>query len=205
MRIRHFCGFNHLLVGGILAAVTDVVFDRSAEQEGFLKHDSHCIAERFRAQIPDIDPVDPDRSGRDIKETHQQRGNGGFSASGGTDERDFLPGFHIQRKLAQNPFCGFVAELHFVKFQSALRIFQRARVLRLFDLRHRIQQFADTLHRDHPGADHVRHTAQGTDRTGEHSKIGIIGDQLPDRHLSGSDIQRSKPEEQHDPGNIDHF
>ena len=88
--IGQLCGGNALLIGGIQAAVADVLHDRAGEQVGILQNDAQRAAQVVLFDLADVDAIIPDLAVCDIVEAVDQVGDGRFAGTGGADKGDLL-------------------------------------------------------------------------------------------------------------------
>ena len=76
----------HLLVGGVRAAVGDVVPDGGGEQEGVFEDHPDAAAQIVEAQVGHVHPVERDGAGVDVVEAGQEQGHGGLARSRRPDQ-----------------------------------------------------------------------------------------------------------------------
>src|SRR5579864_3278557 len=89
-------GGHDLLAGGPGPPVGDVVRDRSAEEPGVLKHHAEDAAYLVPGQVASVDPLDPDGSGVDLVEAHQEIDDSGLAGPGRAHYGDGLSGRDLQ-------------------------------------------------------------------------------------------------------------
>ncbi len=85
-------GRDDLLLGGVLAAVGDVLADRAAEQPGVLQHHAEGPAQVVAGHLAGVDAVDGDAPAVDLVEAHQQVDERRLAGAGRADDRDRLAG-----------------------------------------------------------------------------------------------------------------
>ena len=87
------CGLPDGFAGGRLEpSVGDVRGNRVVEEHDLLAHDSDLAAQRRESELPDIDPVETNRSGQGVEEPGQEVGKGRLPGPGGPDQGQGLPG-----------------------------------------------------------------------------------------------------------------
>ena len=84
-------GGDALLIGGVQAAVADVLHDGAGEQVGVLQHDAQRAAQVCFFDLVDVDAVIADLAVRNIIKAVEQIGDGGLSRIGGPYKGDLLP------------------------------------------------------------------------------------------------------------------
>ena len=87
-----FGGGDNLPLGGVRAAVGDVVPDGGRAQPGVLEDHPVALPERLAGKMTDIMAVDRDRTLPDVVEPHQQVNERRLAAAGRADNRDPLAG-----------------------------------------------------------------------------------------------------------------
>ena len=75
---------EHALPNHLRESVRDVLLDGVAEQEVLLRDHADAPAEHGERDLPHIDPVHEERSGRDLEEPRDQIEERGLSAAGGS-------------------------------------------------------------------------------------------------------------------------
>ena len=113
-------GFDDLFVGGVEAAVADVLHDGAAEQVGILQDHGDVLSQHVALDVLDVDAVDGDRAGINVIEAVEQVGNGGLACAGGADEGDLLAGLCVQGDVLQHGLLGHIAEGDVVEDDVAL-------------------------------------------------------------------------------------
>ena len=91
MGIGHLGRPDHLLVGGVLLGVPDVVKDSSGKQKILLQHHSDLAVELFQHNISDVHPVYQYGAVVHLVQVHEQIDHGGLSRAGGPYQTDHLP------------------------------------------------------------------------------------------------------------------
>ncbi len=91
-------GCDDLFVGGVRAAVADVLHDGAVEQPGILQHHAEHAAQVVARELLDVVPVHQDGAAVDIVEAHQQLDHGGLAGAGRADDGDLLPGFGVEAR-----------------------------------------------------------------------------------------------------------
>ena len=100
----------HVLVRGVQPSVTYVVRYGSRKQVGILDDHGKGTAQIVLFNGPYVNAVIGYASLLYFVETVHQIDNGGLSCSGGTYERDFLPGFGVEAYAVQDGFFRRVSE-----------------------------------------------------------------------------------------------
>jgi len=106
-------------VGGIPAAVANVVADGIVEQHGVLRHHADRGAQRGLRDVADILAIDQDPAARDVIETKHQARDGRFAGAGRSDDRDRLAGRHLETETFEDRTLGIVGEPHILETQIA--------------------------------------------------------------------------------------
>ena len=115
MGVGDLGGLHALLIGGVQAAIADVLHDGAGEQVGVLQHDAQGAAQVVLADVAHVDAVVGDGAGLDIVKPVDEIGNGGFSRAGGADEGDLLAGLGVQGQVPQHRLFRHIGKVHMVK------------------------------------------------------------------------------------------
>ena len=111
------CGGDYLLFRGVRAAHRDVFAHRAAPQPGILQHHAEAGAELRTGHAPRFRAAEQDLSALNIIEAHDQVDQRRFAAAGRADDRDALPAFNFQRKIADQLAFGRVGEIDVPEFE----------------------------------------------------------------------------------------
>ena len=103
---------DDLFIGGVEAAVTDVVRHRAGKEEGILEHDAEGAAEIGLFDLVDVDAVVADFAVLNIVKAVDQVGNGGFPRPGGADKGHLLTGLGVEGNIVKHRLFRGVAEIH---------------------------------------------------------------------------------------------
>ena len=106
----HLGGLLHLFVGGVQAAVADVLPDGAGEQVGVLEDHGDVLPEEVPGNPLDGHAVDGDGAALDIVEPGQKIGHRGLTRAGGADEGDLLAGLGVEGDVVEDRAVRRVAE-----------------------------------------------------------------------------------------------
>ena len=181
--------------GGV-DAESDVIIDGVVEEHGFLADDAHEGAQVPREEAAYIRTVDGDPSFLRVVEPRYEIREGCLTAAGLTNERDGLAFRDREADVLQYLAIRLVAEGEVVDLNTLVED-HRFRMLRLEDVRLRIQYRVDTLERRHTPADAVGgfgKVLRGVDDRVEDDEVvderrGIY------RRVIGEDEQSTEPED----------
>ena len=95
-------GIVNLLVGGVIDAEGEVFAQGLAEQESVLRHVTHRPPQRFERPFPNRTAIDQQRSRRRVPEPRDQRGQRGFPAPRGADDREDRTRRNMQGNILQD-------------------------------------------------------------------------------------------------------
>ena len=112
VRIDQTRGLDAFLIGGVQAAVTDVVHHGAGEQVHVLQHDAQRPAQVRLLDAGHGDAVVQDLAVLDVVEPVDEVGHGGLAGTGGADERDLLAGLGEPGDVVQHRLVRVVAESH---------------------------------------------------------------------------------------------
>ena len=93
-----FVGIGHqrcrrnILIGGIGASKSDVLTDRSLEQQRVLQHEAHLIAQRLQSVVADVFAINQNSAAGWIKKPGDEAHESGFAGTGRTDDGHRFPG-----------------------------------------------------------------------------------------------------------------
>ena len=148
MGVGFFGGGDNLLLGGVRAAVGDVVPDGGRAQPGVLEDHAVALPERLAGKMTDIMAVDRDRTLPDVVEPHQQVNERRLAAAGRADNRDPLAGMDREVQAFNQRDVGRIGEADVRNPDFPLRMGKGDRVFRLGDLRLLVQKGEDASGRD---------------------------------------------------------
>ena len=111
----------HLGIGGVPAAVADVVADGVVEQHGVLRHHADRRAQRRLRDVADILAVDQDPAAGDVIEAEQQPRDRRFAGAGGPDDRNRLAGRHLEAETFQDRPLRIVGKPHVLETHDGPR------------------------------------------------------------------------------------
>ena len=162
------CG-DDFFVGGIEAAVPDVLHDGTLEQPGVLQHHAEALAQSAAVKVAHIVAVQGDGAGIHIVEPHQQLDHGGLARAGGAYDGDLLAGVNGAAEIVDDGLFGHIAEPDVVKGDltvDAGGVCPAGRVgeLGFFRL---VQELEDALRRSGHALQHIRHLRELLDGLGE--------------------------------------
>ena len=104
-RADHAGGFRHFLVGGIGAAVADVIRNRAGEKVRRLQDVAEVGLKPQLTARAVIRAVDEDFALRRLIEAADEVDDRGFAAAGFANERDGLPRLYRKRHVSYSPMC----------------------------------------------------------------------------------------------------
>ena len=108
-------GGNDLFIGGVEAAIPDVLHNGALEQPRILKHHAEAFAQGAAVKIADVVAVQGDRAGIHVVEAHQQLDHGGLACAGGADDGDLFAGVDGAAEIVDDGLFGHIAELDVVE------------------------------------------------------------------------------------------
>ena len=120
--LGQLCGASHLLIGGLGAAVGEVLAHGAVEQEHVLGHQPGGAPQRGEGEVRDGLAVQRDAAGRRFVQPQQQLDHGGLARSGGPDDGVGLTGGHVDGDVSQHVGVvggGPVGERHVVEADRA--------------------------------------------------------------------------------------
>lgn len=118
-RADHAGSFRHFLVGGIGAAVADIIRDRAGEKVRRLQDVAEVGLKPQLTARAVIRAVDEDFSLRRLIEAADEVDDGGLAAAGFADKGNSLPVLDVQVEVLQHLFALFVAEGDVLKVNVA--------------------------------------------------------------------------------------
>ena len=92
---------DHILVGGIVVAVADVVLHVAGEQVRLLQHHAHLRDQGLSLHVPQVVAVDGDASFGHIGKPVNQGNQGALAGAGGTHQSHVLAGADVQVHVLQ--------------------------------------------------------------------------------------------------------
>ena len=101
-----FGGSHALLVGGLQAAVADVVHHGAREQVGILEHHAQAAPQVRLFDLIDIDAVVADLAVGDVVKAVDQVGDGGLARAGRATKAIFWPGLAYRLMLCSTILSG---------------------------------------------------------------------------------------------------
>ena len=113
--IHALCGFQrcqHLGLGGLRSAQTDVIQNAALEQAAVLEHKGDGIHQFFLGDIPHIRSAHPDAATLHIKEPADKVCQRRFAAAGGAYKSYGLSRLNVQRNALDDLGFSVVAEMH---------------------------------------------------------------------------------------------
>ena len=120
-----FGGGNHFGVGGVGAAVNDVVAHGTVQQRGVLRDQTDLGAQAFLGYAVDVLPVNRNRAALRFVEAQKQVDDGGFARAAASDQADFFARADGEVEAVEQRFACFVGEIDVFELDFALRHFQR--------------------------------------------------------------------------------
>ncbi len=97
---------------GLGAAEADVVGDARPEQPYVLEHEPDPAVQLGRGDVPQFGAAEGHRTGGDVVEAWQQRGQGGLARAGGADEGRDGAGLEVEVDIAEDLGAPVVGEGH---------------------------------------------------------------------------------------------
>ena len=188
-------GGEDLVLGGLGAAVGDVVVDRATEQPGVLQHHADVGAQLRARHRAGVDPVQGDASLVDLVEPHEQVDQGRLASPGRPDDGDRLARFGDQAEVGDERLVGGVREADVLELDVAACRNQMVLSLRRELLG--VQHLEDAFGRGHPRLQQIRHGCDLRHRLGEHP--GVLDECLDvtQGHASGNHAQRTDEHDEH--------
>ena len=160
--VRGLGGGNDLLVGGIQAAIADVLHDRALEQPGILQYHAEAFSRGAAVKIAHIAAIQRNGTGVHIVKAHQQLDHRGFACAGGADDGHFLAGLDLAAEIVDNGLFRCVAKSHVVERDLAVDgggVGTAGGVGLLVFLR-LVQKFKHALRRSGHALQHIGHLRQ---------------------------------------------
>ena len=93
-------------VGGVGAAVADVVVGRAVEHRRLLPDRADLRAQRVLGQVADVGAVEQDAPALDLVEPQEQRDRGGLAGAGAADQRHPLAGADVEGEAVERRRSG---------------------------------------------------------------------------------------------------
>ena len=111
-----FCCGDTFFVGGVEAAVADIIHDASREQVGVLQNHTQRPSQILFVDFIDIYPVVADFAVLNVVKPVDKVGDCRFARARCADKSEFLTGFCAKGYAVQHEFIGDVTEIDVVKF-----------------------------------------------------------------------------------------
>ena len=89
-RLRDLRRVAHLVVGGVLFAVADVLRDGAGEEDRLLRHEADLRAQLLLRHLAHVHAVHQDAAAVDVVEARNQVDQGGLARAGAADDRGHL-------------------------------------------------------------------------------------------------------------------
>ena len=109
----------HLLVGGVGAAVADVLPNGIGKEEHVLLHDADGPAQGALGHLPHVQPIHPDAALRDVIEPGYQLAQGALAAAGGAYDGHRLPGGHGEIDVVKDLAAARIGEADMIQLHLA--------------------------------------------------------------------------------------
>ena len=121
---------HHVGVGGVGAAVQDVVAHRAVQQRGVLRDHADRRAQTVLRDAGDVLAVDQDAARLQVVKAQQQVDDRALARTRAADQADLLAGAHAQRQVVDDPraLALAVAEVQMRELQLAACHAQRHRI-----------------------------------------------------------------------------
>ena len=184
-------------VGGVEAAVPDVLPHREVEEEAVLEHHAHLGAQRGLGQLSHVGAVEEHLARRRVVEPHQQAQGGALAAPAGAHQRVPAAGGQLEGDGAEGRLLPRVAEVHSCEADREGERGHRARLGRVGDgdrlvedLLHALEAAGGLLHL----GQHLGELEDGTDDAGLEAQEG---DQGAQGHLVLDDQVAAEAERDH--------
>ena len=149
MDVGSFRRRDDFLICGVRTSHSDIIPDCSCLKPCILKHHAISGPQALPRHFPDIGTFYTDRTILHIVEPHKQIDDRRLAASGGTYDGNPLSGFHIKIKITDQLLSFHIGEVHMLRPDISLYIFQLHRVLRFRRLRFFLDQIKDSLRAYH--------------------------------------------------------
>ncbi len=179
--LREPRGLLDLGIARIPAAVADIVADRVVEQHGVLRDHADGRAQRYLRHVADILTVDQDAAAGDVVEAEQQPRDRRLAGAGRPDDRDRVPGRHLEADALQDRTRRLIGEADIVEADRALRHLQSRRARLVLDLRIARQHAEHDLDIGHRLLDLAIDHAHEIQRLIELDHHGVDHDEIADR------------------------
>ena len=189
--IHALCSFQccqHLGLGGLRSAQTDVIQNAALEQAAVLEHKGDGIHPFFLGDVPHIRSAHPDAAALHIKEPADKVCQRGFSAAGGAYKSHGLSRLNVQRNALDDLGFSVVAEMHIPqRNRGILRVLRNSLHLHGRRLQHRVDA-CQRIRYHHLVLTHVHYTGQSQ---GDHRRDDDIEQQVQQK-LRGDAVSREQ-------------
>ena len=111
---------HDFLVGGVHAAVADIVHDRAGMEPGILQNHAEAVTQVSPGHVRRLFAVDVDMTGIEFIETHQPLDDGRFAGAGRTDDGDLGTVMDIGTEIMDDCLFRIIAEDNVFKGDIAL-------------------------------------------------------------------------------------
>ena len=136
---------NHVIEGRVLFTIFDVLINGSGEQEGFLEHHAHLLAQGMLGDVAHVMAADENLTFADIVEAVNQRGDRGLTRPGRSDQRDGFTRRHPEIDVVQHRLSGQIAKGDMFKLDNAVDLREFHRTGLVVDLHGDVHHLKDAL------------------------------------------------------------
>jgi hypothetical protein len=179
-----------LLRRGICAAIGEIVAQRDWEDQRRLQHHRDLAAQRFEAELADIDAIDHDAAGRWVEEPGQEPEQRRFPGARLTDDSDLHPRLDGEIYQLQYRHLGAIAETDIAPFDGAARALGRQGQRAVLENGLGLEDLKDPAGADAGAGDEAPALRQLVDRDIELRQVRYEDDQLHvDCFISGRRAQ----------------
>ena len=193
IRIRRLGGLDDLLVRRIQPSVADILHDRCAEEQRFLRHNANLLPQGIHRHVPDIQAIDPNITTVYIIKPWNEICNGGFSGAAGPYKCNHLSGFCRKRQIRKRIMLMIVGERHMLHLHMSLDLRQRLCSRMILHAFLHIQHGKDAVHSRHRLLDGSIYPGNALDRIGQIDRIGQKRHQRARRDLIVDDFIAAEP------------
>ena len=113
-------GGLYLGIGGVWAAIADVLANRAVEEPGVLQDHGKLLAKLGAVPVAHVHAVDAQAARVHVVETLQQLDDGRLAGAGGANDGHGLTGLGRAAKVVDDGLLGCVAKAHVVELHAAL-------------------------------------------------------------------------------------
>ena len=164
MDISCLCRGHHLLHGGPLLAVGNILENRPLKYPGILEHHSVGSPQALPGVVPNIATLHQHSAAVHVIEAHEQVDDGGLAGSGGAYDGHHLPCPRLQVQVMDNSASLVIAEVHMLQGHIALHLRQFPSRLPIRQLLFLIQQAEYPLCRRQGGVELIGDVGDLVDR-----------------------------------------